>query len=223
MRRLGWAALCAALASAGTANAAVVYFESGTLAAPICSPAFCRPGDFHVGGDGPFRPFGGYLNNPRSDFQGAGAYHWELVLDPSLIDIDHVDVPTWDSWDEYWSDGTFSGQDSPIFGPAPYIVTATGIEGTFTVAPISDQTFSGFITQSDGYGGTITVPLQVHRIDRYYTGVQIDGSVLSGIGTPYIFTITAIPEPETWALMLGGLFGLGAALRRHRAALVISQ
>jgi len=29
--------------------------------------------------------------------------------------------------------------------------------------------------------------------------------------------ITAIPEPATWAMMIGGFFGLGAALRRRRA------
>nr|MEA2798272.1 hypothetical protein [Phenylobacterium sp.] len=52
MRRLGWAALGAAgtLLLAGQAGAAVVYFESGALSAPVCSPAFCRPGSFDVGG-----------------------------------------------------------------------------------------------------------------------------------------------------------------------------
>jgi hypothetical protein len=28
----------------------------------------------------------------------------------------------------------------------------------------------------------------------------------------------AVPEPATWAMMLIGFFGLGAALRRRRAA-----
>ena len=35
---------------------------------------------------------------------------------------------------------------------------------------------------------------------------------------PIAFTLTAIPEPATWALMLAGFGGLGAALRRRRAA-----
>jgi hypothetical protein len=33
------------------------------------------------------------------------------------------------------------------------------------------------------------------------------------------FSQTAVPEPATWAMMLGGFFGLGAILRRRRAAL----
>lgn len=33
------------------------------------------------------------------------------------------------------------------------------------------------------------------------------------------FQLTGVPEPSTWALMLAGFFGLGAALRRRRASL----
>jgi hypothetical protein len=37
------------------------------------------------------------------------------------------------------------------------------------------------------------------------------------------FSQTAVPEPATWALMLAGFFGLGAELRRRRAAVVAAD
>ncbi|THD65069.1 MAG: PEP-CTERM sorting domain-containing protein [Phenylobacterium sp.] len=34
-------------------------------------------------------------------------------------------------------------------------------------------------------------------------------------------SILGVPEPASWALMLGGFFGLGGALRRRRTALAV--
>jgi hypothetical protein len=52
----------------------------------------------------------------------------------------------------------------------------------------------------------------------YREGIYIDG--LFSIPAPqYTFTISSIPEPHTWALMLAGFFAFGAALRGRRNAI----
>jgi hypothetical protein len=59
---------------------------------------------------------------------------------------------------------------------------------------------------------------------QLYTGPETDpkfllGSFdLTGLSTPgdYTITIEAIPEPATWAMMIGGFAMAGAALRRRQ-------
>lgn len=55
--------------------------------------------------------------------------------------------------------------------------------------------------------------------------VNADGSTTPVIypgpnGGPSALTITAVPEPAAWALMLAGFGGLGAVLRRRRSGLL---
>lgn len=47
------------------------------------------------------------------------------------------------------------------------------------------------------------------------TGRSVDGANAATLGV----SVAAIPEPSTWAMMLLGFFGLGAAIRRRTAAL----
>ena len=65
---------------------------------------------------------------------------------------------------------------------------------------------------------------------QYYSGSEaaptftIGNYNLHGLGTPgeFALSIAAIPEPESWALLLCGFGGVGAALRvrRRRAATI---
>ncbi|MBS0362344.1 MAG: PEPxxWA-CTERM sorting domain-containing protein [Proteobacteria bacterium] len=54
------------------------------------------------------------------------------------------------------------------------------------------------------------------------TFTAVDG----GNGNPFLAALTtssgAVPEPATWALMLAGFGGLGALLRRRRAAALVA-
>lgn len=60
--------------------------------------------------------------------------------------------------------------------------------------------------------------------DQLYTGTEAAPTfktgifALSGLGTPGAFTlrISAVPEPETWGLMIVGLGFAGAAVRRRK-------
>jgi len=64
---------------------------------------------------------------------------------------------------------------------------------------------------------------------QLYTGSEDAPTLLTGTlmltdyydGAPLMLTVTAVPEPMTWALMLGGFALTGAALRRRRVHAVL--
>lgn len=69
-------------------------------------------------------------------------------------------------------------------------------------APLSTYFFIGFSKQVVHTGGNIYA--------------QVNDTFYSNDGGYFDVTVTAVPEPATWALMLLGFGGLGAALRAGR-------
>lgn len=71
---------------------------------------------------------------------------------------------------------------------------------------------------------------QVVGIDAVYTGGTMDFVLSNGFGSPYLFyvqgsdfgsgsyTVSAVPEPSTWAMGLAGLAAIGAISRRRQRA-----
>lgn len=58
---------------------------------------------------------------------------------------------------------------------------------------------------------------QVHIERMEFTDYQLAFSSLASVETPVTMTVTAVPEPETWLMMLAGL-GLMGAFAKRRAA-----
>lgn len=68
---------------------------------------------------------------------------------------------------------------------------------------------------------TTLVPFDVNFVTTPsdYGSWTLDGVTQTAPFTHLVrVTVLSVPEPTTWALMLTGFFGLGAALRRRRAA-----
>ena len=125
------------------------------------------------------------------------------------------------------------------FGGSAHIGDATYVSGTFNWHDSGDNLDGAFVTLTKVGGGTFN--LKLFDFVNYGSGLSIDGTFLgNGPGnfvadyhnvTSVSFTsnnysdngldniaVGGVPEPATWALMIGG-FGLtGFAMRRRSAA-----
>jgi len=72
---------------------------------------------------------------------------------------------------------------------------------------------------NQGVGGTALVTLTFTGADRFnFTGLQFNASVNAfEIDS---MNVTAVPEPATWAMMIGGFGLIGLSMRRRRRARV---
>ena len=80
--------------------------------------------------------------------------------------------------------------------------------GTFIVMDYSSATYSAYLDPPDGpQSGYLIQPPHGFLIDNYtLTYTYTPGGITAGI-----------PEPASWAMMLGGFGMIGAAMRRQRA------
>ncbi|MEO8930617.1 MAG: FxDxF family PEP-CTERM protein [Caldimonas sp.] len=103
-------------------------------------------------------------------------------------------------------------------------VTLSSLSGpvSFFTASINDQNFS-FLPESDGpdfsFAATVTndVPLTLTVFGAVLGDDGNPAGMGSYHGTINAATVAAVPEPETYALMLAGIAAIGWGSRRKRA------
>jgi len=117
-----------------------------------------------------------------------------------------------------------------VVGVAGFPNATTGTLGDIT---FFNKDFGGGILVSDT-GGGFDYLFDASDLDQYYTGPEsaptfrLGTYTLDGLTTRGSFTLTiaqaaAVPEPASWALMIGGFALAGAAMRRRQGARVTYQ
>jgi hypothetical protein len=112
--------------------------------------------------------------------------------------------------------GTVSGAPAPLvngvidaispYADADNILYATGVDTNNNVS------FGGVSFDVSGE----TYNLYTYNGGTYLLASSIDPVGYPQNGTPGTFSVTLVPEPATWAVMLVGFGGLGVAMRSRR-------
>jgi len=85
------------------------------------------------------------------------------------------------------------------------VVAPNLLPAEYPPTPYEEEVFSFDLPGLLGVGDGVYIP-----------SIFQDSEYASNSGTPGTWTVTAVPEPLTWMVMLAGLFGVGAALRAWR-------
>jgi hypothetical protein len=156
---------------------------------------------------------------------------------PNPVSIDGLSFSN-GSFQAVWdvdSGNAFNGTPSFIYGFGGLTLTQTGGGGFFLAALDLGTSFYTQPTGTINYvlnftgGGTESGTLDLtDTFQTFVFNASVDSVVLGGVNDGYIavdninFT-GGVPEPTSWALMVLGFGGLGAALRvRRRHALVLA-
>jgi hypothetical protein len=210
------AAGAAAMAIAGSANAGIVYkFDVTThyqFGCPGGAAGFCGSPDTSfvtVTNNGPTALNGGIADVAMSQLSGDFSQNFSLTLNPG-------DSFTFGTSPESSNVGGFNG---PSGSPQPGI--EIDIFGTVGSTPIllsvNDSEIHSGVFQTNPFGVTLDNyvlqggdPLGRDTGDGFEVG-QADGHF------EFLLSSKSVPEPATWTMMIIGMFGLGAALRRRSA------
>lgn len=200
MKRLGFAAaLAATVTSWSGAQAALVAVATTVTANGTYSPA--TNGTLSFLNDGVFPPNGTYYQtNTVHDYAAATTFTFTFA-GATLISAFKVNV---DNNDDYTI--TLSN------GVTTLSRTITAADGVVQVVPGGVETF----TSDASLGGTYLASLTFAPfLATSATITSSNGDALYGIGEGQFYT-SVVPEPASWALMLGGFGVLGGTVRRRR-------
>jgi hypothetical protein len=108
------------------------------------------------------------------------------------------------SANDYFADGTYDTGFTDYYDGVPIsspVATSYGLKGSFS-------TPADYITRYTN---------DYYEVGNYSTYLWFELTYADdAVGKPYRFILSTAPEPSTWAMMLLGVFGLGAALRASR-------
>lgn len=210
-KTLALGALAAVALSAAPAQAAVTLFQQDFSAGLGADEHLF--GNFAVGGGRMGHVNGYYGNNEYS--------YYDLKLDLTGV-IDALlgfDFNTnaelgWDGWN------LLGAIDGEAFDPTSPLIATPDVHNRF-VEKLATPGVTGVAAGRATYdltpfaGKVVNLRLRFasdHSVTR--TGTTFDNILATGTAK----TVSAAPEPATWAIMLMGFLGAGAMLRRRAAA-----
>ena len=113
--------------------------------------------------------------------------------------------------------GTINGYGQVVQNLAPTTLTVT-FDPTFATATILGQLLSAGPVTPAGFPGPIDfTPANGAVISGIYTSFGTSGGGGSVTGSITFPGVTGVPEPTTWAMMIGGFGLVGASMRRRKA------
>lgn len=204
MYKLGFAALIASTMISGAAQAASVTYDSLSAWQAAAGP---YSNDIHYGAN-------------RTDISGLTLDDGTQLSFGSPINIRNINNG-WGSWS-----GGYTGQvlftesqsftinfDTAIDGFGFFIESNMLAMHNFTLALSDGSTVSGSYHGDSGAGF-------LGFIGSGVTSATITGTDFFAVGDFYVakpVSVDAVPEPASWALMIGGFGLVGGALRRRKA------
>lgn len=208
MKNFKFAALALALAAFGSANAAVITFQTGSsnAAAQLTAQDYADVVNAAVAG-GNSKVLASYDNVSNNSVFGTGTSN---IAFKSTIDFGLS------------SAGTYSFRAGVDFGKGG----AVFLDGTAVDLKTNDMWWSGSYGNSSQYFQVSNAALSAgnHTLTIYGLEGCCDGGQQvqfakagEGYQTFTDATLAPVPEPETYAMLLGGLAMLGAVARRRRA------
>ena len=203
------------LAAATAAIVATPSFAAVTLTSVVADANYSNPDNFTYTFDSrPAGLVGGAIVNPAvtnsshaQPFGGAGGY-FSVGPDDGATATFNLTGPIsqisflWGSVDGSagWNVLTLLGTSNPADGGNPYV-----IHGTDVLNPASGY---------QGSGGTALVTLTFTDDDATnFTGLKFDAN--QNAFEIDSMNVTAVPEPATWAMMIGGFGLIGLSMRRR--------
>lgn len=216
------AAVLAAPASAATNLVTNGDFEAGNTGFTSGYSYVGTPGDFAMYGEGTYT-VGESPRDYHNLWADFGAYEGDLffIANGSVAN----DLPAWQQTLTGLTVGAtynFSAYavnvccNSSFGGPnaTPFIIAVRTDGGTQTIATSGAVTGTGSWMQ---FGGSFVATATTANLSIFNDNSQASGN---DYGLDLI-SVTAVPEPASWALMLGGFGLLGTAARRRTRATVV--